>query len=106
MKFSIAFALLAYQQAATTAFTTGTSSSPAFVATAKTTTHLSSAVAGSATDVYTFAKSEEIFAEAQEVMAMAVLRKVIFSPAYTCLVKVSRTSAIFVSHAFHVPFVV
>jgi hypothetical protein len=36
-------------------------------ASAKTPTHLSSAVAGSATDVYTFAKSEEIFAEAQEV---------------------------------------
>jgi hypothetical protein len=63
MKFAAAFSILAYYQATTSAF----SSSPAFTSKnkASTTTHLGSAVA--ATDVYTFAKSEEIFAEAQEV---------------------------------------
>jgi hypothetical protein len=61
MKFAAAFSILAYYQATTSAF----SSSPAFTSKNKASTHLGSAVA--ATDVYTFAKSEEIFAEAQEV---------------------------------------
>jgi hypothetical protein len=63
MKFTAAFSILAYYQA-TSAF----SSSPAFASSKKastTSSHLGSAVAG--TDVYTFTKSEEIFAEAQEV---------------------------------------
>ena len=65
MKFAAAFSMLAYYQA-TSAFT----SSPAFAskkASTTTTTHLGSSAVTAGTDVYTFAKSEEIFAEAQEV---------------------------------------
>jgi hypothetical protein len=64
MKFTAAFSILAYYQAATTS---AFSSSPAFASNkaSATSSHLGSAVAG--TDVYTFTKSEEIFAEAQEV---------------------------------------
>jgi hypothetical protein len=62
MKFTAAFSILAYYQATTAA---AFSSSPAFTSKKVPATHLGSAVAG--TDVYTFTKSEEIFAEAQEV---------------------------------------